>query len=371
MISGMTDQQLIYQIALTQIPKVGPKLAKNLIAYAGGVEQIFNLDKRELLKVPMIGDGIADQILSFKDFTKAEKELERSRKKEVKCVTFLEEHYPYRLKHFEDAPLVLFYKGNLDFLNTSRTVAIVGTRKPTEYGKNMVAKIIDGLKALDVTIISGLAYGIDTFAHRKSVEIEIPTFGIMGNGFNNIYPAANKNLAAKMVEQGGLMTEFPMDMIPNRENFPMRNRIIAGLSDAVIVAESKASGGSIITADIANDYNKDVFAIPGRVHDETSEGCNNLIKQNRAHLLQSAKDIAYIMRWEENQLPRTTQTQLFLDLSDDERTIIEAIKNNSDISIDQLSASTDMNLSMIAAHTLSLEFKGLIRSLPGKRFTLV
>jgi len=174
-----------------------------------------------------------------------------------------------------------------------------------------------------------------------------------------------------MIHRGGLMTEFKLDMIPNRENFPMRNRIIAGLSDAIIVAESKASGGSIITANIANDYNKDVFAIPGRLNDEVSEGCNNLIKQNKAHLLQSSKDISYIMRWEENQISRNTQTQLFLELDQDERKIIEAIKNNPDISIDQLSAETDKTLSAIASLTLNLEFKGLIRSLPGKRFTLV
>lgn len=367
----MTDKELIYHIALTQIPKVGPTLAKNLIAYAGNIENIFKLSKKDLLKVPMIGEGLAQNILSFDSFSKAEKELELSRKKGIQCVTFYDERYPYRLKHFEDSPIVLYFKGNIDFLNSSRTVAIVGTRQPTEYGKNMVAKIVEGLQALDVTIISGLAYGIDTAAHRKSVEYDIPTFGVMGNGFNNIYPAANKKLAAKMIDHGGLLTEFELEMIPNRENFPMRNRIIAGLSDAVIVAESKASGGSIITAHIANDYNKDVFAIPGRVNDEVSEGCNNLIKQNKAHLLQSAKDIAYIMRWEENELPRTTQTQLFLELNDDERKIIEAIKNNPDISIDQLSVTTAMNLSMIASHTLNLEFKGMIRSLPGKRFTLV
>jgi len=367
----MTDKELIYHIALTQIPKVGPTLAKNLIAYAGSIENIFKLGKKDLLKVPMIGEGLAQNILSIDNFSKAEKELELSRKKGVQCVTFYDETYPYRLKHFEDSPIVLYYKGNLEFLNSSRTVAIVGTRQPTEYGKNMVAKIVEGLQALDVTIISGLAYGIDTAAHRKSVEFDIPTFGVMGNGFNNIYPAANKKLAAKMIDHGGLLTEFELEMIPNRENFPMRNRIIAGLSDAVIVAESKASGGSIITAHIANDYNKDVFAIPGRVNDEVSEGCNNLIKQNKAHLLQSAKDIAYIMRWEENELPKTTQTQLFLELNDDERKIIEAIKNNPDISIDQLSVTTAMNLSMIASHTLNLEFKGMIRSLPGKRFTLV
>jgi len=367
----MTDQEIIYHIALTQIPKVGPKLAKNLIAYAGSVEKIFSLEKRELLKVPMIGEIAANKILGFNNFSKAEEELKRSRKKDIQCVTFFQDHYPYRLKHFEDAPLVLWYKGDINFLNASRTVAIVGTRNPTEYGKNMVAKLIEGLKALDVTIISGLAYGIDTFAHRKSVECDIPTFGIMGNGFNNIYPASNKTLAAKMVDHGGLMTEFELDMIPNRENFPMRNRIIAGLSDAVIVAESKASGGSIITANIANDYNKDVFAIPGRVNDQVSEGCNNLIKQNKAHLLQSSKDIAYIMRWEENEIPRATQTQLFLELDAEERMIVEAIKNNADITIDQLSAATNLNLSMIASHTLALEFKGLIRSIPGKRFTLV
>lgn len=361
---------LVYKIALTKIPKVGPKIARNLISQCGGLESIFEEKKATLLKLPWIGEKSANAICSGSALQEAEAEAEIILKKEISLCFYLDANFPLRLKQQEDAPLLFYYKGNLDPLQNNRTVAIVGTRTPTENGKAICDKLVSELKSFNCSIISGLAYGVDAQAHRKAVEVGIPTYGIMGSGFNRIYPSAHKNLAEKMLDQGGLITEFTYNAKPDRENFPMRNRIIAGLSDVVVVIESKAKGGSIITAEMANAYNKDVFAVPGRLQDEYSEGCNNLIKQHKANLIQSAADVAYIMRWDEIDATKVIQSQLFVELNTEERFITELVKSTPQISIDQISAQSEMSLSEIANVILNLEFKGILRAIPGKRYTL-
>jgi DNA processing protein len=356
-------------IALTKMPKVGPVIARNLISYCGSVEAVFDESKKNLLKIPGIGQNFITQFDPKAGLAEAEKEINFINKNEIKLISYLDKEYPKRLTHFETAPLVLYYKGNAD-LNHTRTVAIVGTRQPSPYGINMCERIIDGLSHYNVMIVSGLAFGIDAIAHRKSVELNISTIGVLGHGLDRIYPAEHKSLSNKMISNGGVLSEFMSGTLPDREHFPMRNRIIAALSDVIVVIESKRKGGSIITAEFGNEYNKDVFAVPGMVTEEISEGCNKLIKQNKAHLIESAEDIAYIMRWEEIDAGRVIQKQLFVDLDESESLMINVIRDNKEITIDALTYKIQKTPSETASILLGLEFKGMIRSLPGKIYTL-
>ena len=356
-------------IALTKVPKVGPVIAKNLISYCGSIDAVFTEKKQHLLKIPGIGQVFAENFDPSSTLSEAEAELEFIRKNDIQVLTYLDKAYPARLNNFESSPIVLYAKGNAD-LNHFRTVAVVGTRKPSAYGVTMCERIIEGLKPYNVLLVSGLAFGVDATAHRKCVEVGIPTIGVLGHGLDRIYPSEHKSLVKKMVEKGGILTEFTSGTLPDKENFPMRNRIIASISDVVIVVESKRKGGSIITADFANEYNKDVFAVPGPVTEEISEGCNKLIKQNKAHLLESAEDIAYIMRWEEIDAGKIIQKQLFVELDDAETKMMALIRDNKEIAIDQLTYKMGTTPSETASVLLGLEFKGLIRSLPGKKYVL-
>lgn len=364
------EKNLLQNIALTLIPDVGPKLAKVLISYCGSAEAIFSASKRELSKIPQVGLKTIEKIKNHKEaFNKAESEITFLEKIGGKATTFHSEKYPRRLKHFESSPLVLYSRGELD-LNHPRTVAIIGTRNPTELGKINCEKLISGLQKYDVQIISGLAFGIDTCAHSESVKLGMETVGVMGHGLDRMYPSANKKLASKMIEKGGVLTEFTTGTNPDRENFPMRNRIIASMSDVIIVVESKQRGGSIITAEFANAYNKDVFAIPGRVSDEISKGCNRLIKQHKAHLLESAEDVGYIMRWDEMDNEKVIQKSLFIDLTPVEQNVIDLLKKSQQITVDDLNFQLKLPPSELASMLLNLEFKGAIRSLPGKKYIL-
>jgi DNA processing protein len=365
------EKNLLHNIALTLIPDVGPKMAKILISYCGSAEAVFLASKRALSKIPQVGLKTIDKIKSnqIDAFKRAEIELAYMEKVKGSAVVFHSEDYPQRLKHFDSSPLVLYKRGEMT-LNHPRTVAIIGTRKPTELGKINCEKLIAGLLKYDVQIISGLAFGIDTCAHTASVKHKIETIGVMGHGLDRMYPAANKKLAAKMILKGGVLTEFPTGTNPDRENFPMRNRIIASMSDVIIVVESKKKGGSIITAEFANAYNKDVFAIPGRVNDEVSEGCNRLIKQHKANLLESAEDIGYIMRWDEIDTDKVIQKSLFIDFTPKEQSVIDLLKQQQQITVDNLNFELKLPPSELASMLLNLEFKGAIRSLPGKKYIL-
>lgn len=361
---------LLHNIALTLIPDVGPIMAKVLISYCGSAEAVFSASQKDLLKIPQVGPKIIQSIQNHSEaFAKAEQEITYLEKNDGKAIDFHSEAYPKRLKHFDSSPLVLYSRGKMDF-NHPRTVAIIGTRKPTEQGKIHCEKLIEGLLDYDVQIISGLAFGIDTCAHTKAVKMGIETIGVMGHGLDRMYPASNRKLAAQMIEKGGLLTEFPIGTNPDRENFPMRNRIIASMSDVIVVVESKKRGGSIITAEFANNYNKDVFAIPGRINDPVSEGCNKLIKQHKANLLETAKDIGYIMRWDEIDKKRTIQKSLFIELDSEEQKTIDIIKSKEQITIDELNYQLKISSSALASMLLNLEFKGAIRSLPGKKYIL-
>lgn len=365
------DELFIHRIALTLIEGVGDVLAKQLVSYCGSVEAVFREKKRILEKIPEIGPKTAASIAGFKNFARAEKELEFIQRHGIDLFFYLDENYPARLKNCYDAPILLYYKGTSN-LNHSRMVAIVGTRNSSDYGKNFTIKIVEELIQMKATIVSGLAYGIDITAHKACVQQGIETIGVMAHGLDRIYPQAHSSVARKMVIHGGLITEHTSGADPDRENFPKRNRIIAGLCDAVIVVEAAKKGGALITADIANSYNRDVFALPGRIDDTYSEGCNMLIKSNRAALIQSAADIRYIMGWDDSENPhkQALQKSLFVELNEDEKNLVGFISEQGRTAIDAIVIHSGMPSSKVASILLNLEFSGVIRCLPGKVFVL-
>lgn len=364
-------EDLIYKIALTLIPGVGSVNGKNLVAYCGGVKAVFTEKRSTLLKIPGLGEQTVNAITNQKVFDRAEEELIFIEKHKITPIFYLDSIYPQRLRNCNDNPLMLFSKGKAE-LNTAKMIAIVGTRKSTEYGRDMCQKLVEGLSAYNVTIVSGLAYGIDTWSHKAALDKNMPTIGVLGHSLDRIYPYANRLMAEKMLEDGGLLSEYISGTKPDRENFPMRNRIIAGMTDAVIVVEAGASGGALITAEIANSYNRDVFAVPGRLTDTQSEGCNKLIKINKAALIQSAEDISYLLNWEtQGKAKKTIQRQLFINFTPEEQLIVDVLKEKGDLGIDDLLIETDLLSTKAAGILLNLEFEGVIRCLPGKVFRLI
>jgi len=361
---------LVFKIALTQVPFVGAVTAKQLISYCGSPEAVFKTPKKHLLKIPGIGEQTAQAVLNFRDFARAEKEVLFLERHQIRVFFYSEPGYPHRLKHYPDAPVLLFVRGAAD-LNPERALAIVGTRQPTSHGIAVCEEIIRSLVPHEPQIISGLAYGIDAAAHKAALDASLPTLAILGHGLSRIYPATNKGLALEMVKRdGGLVTEFLNDTGPDRENFPMRNRIVAAMCDALVVIETGKKGGSMITAQLANDYNKDVFAIPGRVNDPKSEGCNFLIKSHKAGLVETGEDIAYFMQWDPPAKKNTgVQRTLFVELTSNEQIVLDLLRQQPDpCSIDRLSFESRLQGSEIASVLLNLEFKGMVKSLPGKRF---
>ena len=362
---------LRYKIGISLIPDVGDITAKKLIAYCGGIDAVFKENKKNLLKIPGIGSHLVKSILSQDVLKRAEEEISFIEKYKITPVFYLDKQYPTRLKHCIDSPLMLYYKGNAD-LNNQKIISIVGTRKASDYGKENCDKIIEGLAALDVIIVSGLAYGIDTYSHKSSLKNNIKTIGVLAHGLDQIYPSVNKSLAEKMIHHGGLITEFMSKTKMDPAFFPRRNRIVAGISDATIVIESGIKGGSLITANIANSYNRDVFAVPGRNNDKYSQGCNHLIKTNKAALIQSVDDLIYIMGWEKKSkkaIPK--QHKLFIKLEADEEKLVKLMQENGESAIDWLCLNSNLPMSKVASLLLNLEFSGLVKSLPGKMYRLV
>lgn len=362
------SNNLIYQLGICLIPGVGDVNGKKLINYCGSAEAVFSTSRKSLLAIPGIGQATVNSILNQQVLKRAEQEIKFLEKYHIRSLFYTDPDYPQRLLNCYDHPLMLFYKGSAN-LNTSRVISFVGTRRATEYGRMHCKSILEGLKQKDILLISGLAYGIDGCAHRQAIDLEIPTVGVLGHGLDRIYPAQHKHLAQSMIEaKGGLLTEFFSNTNPDRENFPKRNRIVAGMSDAVVVIESDIKGGALITAELANSYNRDVFALPGRVDDPYSRGCNFIIKTNKAALIQTADDIAYIMGWDDRQRRKKQQTELFVKLSEEEKSLINLIREKGEMSIDQLVIRSQMNPSKVASALLNMEFAGLIQSLPGKQY---
>jgi DNA processing protein len=362
--------QLQYQIGLMLVPQIGAITAKTLVSYCGSAEAVFRASKKELHKIPGIGPStIAALSEKTEPLLKAERELKFLEQQQVQAIFYTDTGYPARLRQCQDSPAMIFFKGSSQTLfDLPKVLAIVGTRQPSEHGKAICEEIIEGLKPYNVLIVSGLAFGVDVTAHRKATALGIPNVGVLGHGLGSIYPSQHKSVAQRMVENGGLLSEYTHDAKPDREHFPMRNRIISGLSDAVLVVETAESGGSMITVQFAERQGREIFAIPGRPHDVKSIGCNLLFKTERARLAESASDIAQRMQWELHGQARPIQARLFHDLLPEEATIVDIIRDKPEIPIDQLSFVAQFAPGALASHILNLEFKGIIRTLPGKRY---
>ncbi|HWB62171.1 MAG TPA: DNA-processing protein DprA [Chitinophagales bacterium] len=365
--------RLLYQIALTMLPNIGSVLAKNLLAYCGSPEAVFKMPKQKLLKIPAIGEERAEAIVSADVLKAAEQELKFIDEYAIQTFFFTDDNYPTRLKACNDSPMLLYYKGGAN-LNAPKTIGIVGTRRATDYGKEFTKKLVADLAGHDVLIISGLAYGIDVAAHSAALDNNLNTVGVLAHGLNTIYPQQHKGIAKKMVQQGGLLTEYTSADEMSPHNFPQRNRIVAGLCDALIVVESGEKGGAIITANIANSYNREVFAAPGRATDKMSKGCNFLIKTYKATIAESAADMLDALGWQGEQSKNTgkkAQRQLAINLTAEEQGIYNLLNEKGEVEIDKLAEGANLSASSLAATLLEMEMNNLIVSLPGKRYKLV
>jgi DNA processing protein len=368
----MADESLKYKIGITLIPGIGSVTAKKLIAYTGSIEAVFNEKKTKLLKIPGIGDVLADSIINSNVIEKAEKEIEFIQKYEIGCHFYLDETYPHRLKNCEDAPIIFFTKGVTDF-NRAKVLSIVGTRNASDYGKACCERLIEDFKKRqhDVLIVSGLAYGVDICAHRAALKNGFDTAAVLAHGLGTLYPPVHKSTAKEITAQGALVTDFISNVLPERNNFVKRNRIIAGLADATLVVESALKGGALITADLAGSYNRDVLAFPGRISDAYSAGCNWLIKSNKAALIEGIEDIEYQLGWQspvDKVAPK--QTELFVEVGEEERKILNAFSSDKELPIDIICMRADMPVSKVSALLLTLEFAGIVRSLPGKVYRI-
>lgn len=357
---------LLYQIALTKVNGVGPVVGRHLLSHFGDAGAVFSASKKDVIGIQGVSNRIISGLSSADVLKAAEKELQFVEKHGIQVLFWGNSDYPKRLAECADAPLLLYYRGNAD-LNAPRMVSIVGTRNATTYGKSICADFISELSPYNATVISGLAYGIDSHAHRNSLDHGIPTVGVLGHGLDRIYPAANREMAAKMLGCGGLLTEFPSGTKPDRQNFPMRNRIIAGMADVTVVVEAAAKGGALITAELANSYSRDVCAFPGSLHQEFSAGCNYLIKTHRAHLITGVKDLEYLMNWG---CPPTSkqhkQLQLPVSLDAPQQRVYDLIHAAEQLTIDQLARELEWPQSKLAVTLLELEMNGVIVALPGK-----
>lgn len=361
---------LLHQIALTNLKNIGATLSKTIVAYFGDAEKVFAGNEKRLMKVPGIGEKTVAGLNFTEALRKAEAEVKFVEKHNIDVLLYTDPRYPKRLKNCPDAPLLLYSRGKAN-LNTQHVISIVGTRNATDYGKLLCKQLIEELQQYNVLIVSGLALGIDVAAHKECLRLNVPTIGVLGHGHDRLYPSQNKQVAEKMLEQGGILTEYPSGTRPDREKFPARNRIVAGMADATIVVEASIKGGALITAEIANSYNRDVYAFPGRLGDEFSEGCNFLIRNNKAGLITCMADVAYSLGWEKSDSVKPKeQLALPIDLPDDERLILSILREYKTLAIDELTIKTGMPMSQLAMALLVLEMQGFITSLPGKVYRL-
>ncbi|MEQ9443071.1 MAG: DNA-processing protein DprA [Cyclobacteriaceae bacterium] len=365
----------MYHIALSMTPMIGGSLARQLINYCGSAEAVFRSKPSQLGRIPGIGPKILASLKGHRHLLdEAQQEIERCAQQGISILTYQHPQYPERLRHIYDVPLVLYYKGTAD-LNHHRIISIVGTRQATSYGIEMLQEITATLAQYDVLIVSGLAYGIDIQAHRLASQYHIPTVAVMANGMDQIYPAVHRKDALSFTKHGGLLTESPLGTKPEARKFPARNRIIAGLADAVIVVEAAAKGGALITADLANDYDREVFAVPGNVHQKYSEGCNQLVQQHKAHLLSRGEDVIKMLNWDLEGVVTTSQherpREIPEGLNENEQKVYEILAQYPDgLVLDKISWYTQLSVSQLAAVLLSLEFNQHIRSRPGNRYKL-
>ena len=380
----MNPTELFNILALLKVEGVGDIVAKKLINHCGSAENVFNSKSQSLKSIDGIGAVLIKNLKDKSIFEKAERELRFIEKEKTTILYYQNDDYPNKLKHCIDGPVLLFGSGNLNFENR-KIISIVGTRVVTSHGVDFCKKLIEDLAIFNPIIVSGFAYGVDIVAHQAAMENKLQTIGVLAHGLNQVYPKAHKKYVAKMEENGGFLTEFWSNSNPDKENFVRRNRIVAGMSEATVVIESAEKGGSLITAIMANDYNRDVFAVPGRTSDKYSQGCNNLIKTQRANLMTSAADLVYILNWEIHSQDQTRgkaeldgannnkviQKQLFVSLDNDEQKVYDYLQRNGKQLLDSIALECEFPIFRISSLLLNMELKGVIRPLPGKLFEAI
>ena len=361
----------IEKIALTKIKGIGPKTSRLLLAYCGSLEEIFRCPKKELALIPGIHKNSINQLISKSYLKEAEAEYQFITENQIEVLWFEDVDYPSRLKHCEDAPLIIYKKGSCQ-LNKQKTVSIVGTRNATSYGRRLTEELIHELKELDILVVSGLAYGIDIIAHKTALDKGLETAAVLAHGLDRVYPFDHREIAEKISSQGCLISEYPSGTIADKPHFPMRNRIVAGLADVTIVVEAATKGGALITADIANSYNRDVCAFPGSVDLFYSAGCNELIRNHKAHLIRNAKDLKQLMQWDDqpNGNNHNPQLPLIFELSMEEQRVFDYLKDCKEFAIDEIAAYCDLPQSKLAMILLEMEMNGIIQTLPGKIYKL-
>lgn len=367
----MTENELLYTLALQHVPNIGDITAKRLINHCGSAEAVLKERKQKLLKIDGIGSIILSELHELHHLKEAEKELNFIKENKINVFYFEDEDYPEKLKHCIDGPMVLFQSGNIN-LKRQRIISIVGTRKITTNGIAFCEDLVEKLSIYNPVIVSGFAYGTDITAHKAAMKNNLQTIGCLAHGLNQIYPRVHKKYMVDMEKNGGFFTDFWSSDNFDKNNFLKRNRVIAGLSEATIVIESAEKGGSLVTADIANSYNRDVFAVPGRITDSQSMGCNNLIKYQKAHMLTTALDVPYILNWKlEDEKKPAIQKQLFVELDATEKVIYNYLKDNEKQELDVIAINCNLPIFKVAGVLLNMELKGVIRPLPGKLFEVI
>ncbi|AIM60286.1 DNA processing protein [Cellulophaga sp. RHA_52] len=366
----MTTTELIATLRLQSIPNIGSVTAKKLIAHCGSASQIFSSRKTDLLKIDGIGTLKLKNIFDTSHLDAAEEELQFIKKNNIETLYFKDENYPDYLKHAIDAPILLFKRGNINLKNR-KIISVVGTRKITSYGTAFCEKFIADIAPLNPIIVSGFAYGVDICIQKEAIKHGLQTIGCLAHGLNQVYPKVHSKYTTDIEKNGGFLTEFWSTSTPERENFLKRNRIIAGLSEATVVVESAEKGGSLVTADIAHGYNREVFAVPGRTQDKYSLGCNNLIKQQKAQMITSAADVVYLLGWEPKQKAKITQQQLFVELTEVEQQIHSFLQTEGKQLLDTIALACNIPVFKTSSTLLNMEMKGAIRPLPGKLFEAI
>lgn len=364
----MKYSQLHYRIAMGHLVGVGPVKARQLIQQIPSLEALFSMSPKRLAKETQFAASFFKKMERECALDIATDVVTFNERNDIQTHFFASTNYPSKLKECVDAPLILFSKGNVQWEDT-RLVAIVGTRDATHYGEAICTDLIKSFKGRNITVVSGLAHGIDGITHRLCIEHNIPTIAVLGHGLDQVYPRKHVTMAKQMQTQGGLLTEFLPRTIPDRENFPRRNRIVAGMCEATIVVESKAKGGSLITAELANDYSRDVFAFPGSIYDECSIGCNNLIRSDKAHLIQSADEFLSFMDWKDERKVEFEQQLLFDNFSEIQQSILKTMSKEQ-IHIDILSNLSKIKMEDLNQELFFLEMEGVIQSNPGNLYSL-
>jgi DNA processing protein len=367
----MLEKELVALLTLQKAKGVGDIIAKKLIAHCGSAENVFAEKKSILEKINGIGSVTIKNLFDKENRIAADLEFDYIHKKKISSVSFQDENYPFKLKQCIDAPILLFQDGNIN-LENPRVISIVGTRKMTLYGRDFINQFIEELVPYNPIIVSGFAYGVDITAQKAAINNNLQTISILAHGLETIYPKTHKKYIHQVNENGGFYTEFWHDEEPLREHFLKRNRIVAGISEATIIIESAEKGGSLVTAEIANSYSREVFAVPGKTTDILSKGCNNLIKRNKAGILTSANDLIEMLNWDiDKEKPKTLQKQLFVDLNTEEQQVYNYLLNSGKRYMDSIALDNNIPVYRLATILFNMEMQGVVRPLPGKLFEVI